>query len=93
MAIQVAFWEHYFSVSLIDFYAIIAIGLPWIVIPGYAIYCMCKTMGPIKIRISRCCNPTDWYPVEADDRQEYEKAVGNADITHTLSEVKDEEVI
>lgn len=32
-------------------------------------------------------------PVEAEDRQKYEEAVGNVDITHTLSELKDEEII
>ncbi|XP_023296354.2 sodium- and chloride-dependent glycine transporter 2-like isoform X1 [Lucilia cuprina] len=91
--IQLAFWEHYFSNLIIDLYAALLIGVPWLVVPGYAIFCMIKTMGTIKTRFLRCCRPTDWYPVEADDRQQYEKTVGNADITHTLNEVKEEEVI
>ncbi|KAI8125154.1 Sodium- and chloride-dependent glycine transporter 2 [Lucilia cuprina] len=91
--IQLAFWEHYFSNLIIDLYAVLLIGVPWLVVPGYAIFCMIKTMGTIKTRFLRCCRPTDWYPVEADDRQQYEKTVGNADITHTLNEVKEEEII
>lgn len=89
----IAYWEHVFSTFIIDLYAIFLIVIPWLLIPGYAIYCMCMTMGTLKTRFSRCCHPTDWYPIEADDRQQYEKAVGNSDLTHTLDEVKDNEVI
>lgn len=90
VAIEIVYWEHISSVFLINVYAIIAYVLPWLIIPGYVIYCMTKAMGPIKIRFARCCHPNDWYPVEAEHREEYEKAIGNAEINHTLSEVKEE---
>lgn len=54
---------------------------------------MSRSMGTIKHRFLRCCRATDWIPVEAEDRQKYEEAVGNVDITNTLSELKDEEII
>lgn len=90
MAMGMTYFHHIFSTFLIDLYAIIAIGLPWSIIPGYVIYCMIKAMGTLKVRFLRCCHPTDWYPVEAEYRDQYEKAVGNAEINYTLSEIKEE---
>ncbi|KAL5281091.1 hypothetical protein ACFFRR_004859 [Megaselia abdita] len=59
--------------------------LPWIIIPGYMIYSLMKATGPLLSKFSKLNRPTDWYPVEIDDRQKYETALGNSDISHQLS--------
>ena len=64
--------------------------MPWIFIPGYAIRSMHQSIGTIKQRFLHCCRPNDWYPVDAEDRQRYEEAMGNTDITHQLNEVLEE---
>ncbi|XP_037960733.1 sodium-dependent neutral amino acid transporter SLC6A17-like [Teleopsis dalmanni] len=87
ITVSLAFYEHLFTSVVIQVLAFIFILLPWLAIPGYGILSMLQTTGSIGMRFKRCCRPTDWYPVEADDRQRYEDAMGNMDITHQLNEV------
>uniref|UniRef100_A0A1B0BJ47 Transporter n=1 Tax=Glossina palpalis gambiensis TaxID=67801 RepID=A0A1B0BJ47_9MUSC len=88
--LMVSFYEHLLSTWVIKLFAVIFIGLPWIFVPGYAVFCVWQTTGSIKTRLKRCCRPTDWYPVVAEDRQRYEEAMGNLDITHQLNEITEE---
>ncbi|XP_023296355.2 sodium- and chloride-dependent neutral and basic amino acid transporter B(0+)-like isoform X2 [Lucilia cuprina] len=82
-----AYYEHTISNGVIAVFAIIFIVVPWLFIPGYAVYTMRQSMGSFRTRFQRCCRPNDWYPVEQEERQRYEEAMGNADITHQLSEI------
>lgn len=52
---------------------------------------MSQSRGSIMDRFRRCCRPTDWFPVEAQDRQNFEVAMDHMEITHTLSELKEDE--
>uniref|UniRef100_A0A1A9VUV6 Transporter n=1 Tax=Glossina austeni TaxID=7395 RepID=A0A1A9VUV6_GLOAU len=88
--LMVSFYEHLLSTWVIKLFAVVFIGLPWIFVPGYAVFCIWQTTGSIKTRLKRCCRPTDWYPVVAEDRQRYEEAMGNLDITHQLNEITEE---
>lgn len=61
--------------------------LPWWSIPAYTFYCLYRSQGSLRERFRKCCSPTDWYPVEADDRQRYEEVMNVSNMTHTLSEL------
>lgn len=67
--------------------SIFVIILPWLFIPGYGIFTLLQTTGSLMTRFRRCVRPTDWYPSNSEDRQKYEEAMGNMEITHQLSEV------
>ncbi|KAH8353300.1 hypothetical protein KR084_010165 [Drosophila pseudotakahashii] len=69
--------------------SITLVWLPILGIPGYGLYYLSKSSGTVWDRLRRTCRPTDWYPVEMEHRQKYEKTVGTTD-THQLSEVTDE---
>ncbi|XP_065357419.1 sodium- and chloride-dependent neutral and basic amino acid transporter B(0+)-like isoform X2 [Calliphora vicina] len=89
IGIVMAYYEHMISSGIIAAFAIVFILIPWLIIPGYAAYSMRQSIGTFKTRFQRCCRPNDWYPVEQEDRQRYEEAMGNMDITHQLSEITD----
>lgn len=82
---MISYYEHRGSPLFIGLIALIFTAIPWMFIPGFVIYQMSLAIGTIKERFLRCCRPTDWFPVEAEDRQKYEEAIGNVDITHTLN--------
>ncbi|XP_075152760.1 sodium- and chloride-dependent neutral and basic amino acid transporter B(0+)-like [Haematobia irritans] len=86
----ISFYEHESVPIAFDLLAIVFIVIPWLSIPGFAIYQMSQSMGTMKTRFFRCCRPTDWFPIEGEYKEKYEAAIGSVDITHTLSEVKDE---
>ncbi|XP_061402550.1 sodium- and chloride-dependent neutral and basic amino acid transporter B(0+)-like [Musca vetustissima] len=90
LGIIVAFYEHMLSNVFIAILGFIFMFLPWLFIPGYAAHSMLQSLGSFKTRFQRCCRPTDWYPTQAEDRQRYEEAMGNMEITHQLNEVTDE---
>ncbi|XP_013104347.2 sodium-dependent neutral amino acid transporter SLC6A17 [Stomoxys calcitrans] len=92
---MIASYEHFsFGTLYIDILSLVFFVIPWLSIPGYAIYQMCQSMGSIKIRFFRCCRPTDWFPLNVEDKQKYEAAIGSGEINHTLKEdSKEEEVI
>ncbi|XP_013104377.2 sodium- and chloride-dependent neutral and basic amino acid transporter B(0+) [Stomoxys calcitrans] len=90
LGIFIAFYEHMISNAIFAVLAIIFIVLPWLCIPGYAVHLMLQSFGSFKTRFHRCCHPTDWYPTETEDRQRYEEAMGNMEITHQLHEVGEE---
>lgn len=77
------------------FYEIIAALIikivPWIIIPGYMVYSLVRANGSFSSKFKKLNRPTDWYPVEIDDRQRYEAALGNSDISHQLSSTVIEE--
>lgn len=75
------------SSGVIALYAFVFIVIPWLFIPAYAAYSMRQSIGTFKTRFQRCCKPNDWYPVEQEERQRYEEAMGNMDITHQLNEI------
>ncbi|XP_061402548.1 sodium- and chloride-dependent neutral and basic amino acid transporter B(0+)-like [Musca vetustissima] len=89
----IAHYEHQITSSAIDGLVIVFTVIPWLGIPGFAIYQMSRSMGSFKTRFLRCCRPTDWFPIETEEKEKYEQLVGSVEITYTLSELKDEEVI
>ncbi|XP_059221481.1 sodium- and chloride-dependent neutral and basic amino acid transporter B(0+)-like [Stomoxys calcitrans] len=91
LAMNVGFYfsrdGHRFSTLFVDLLTIIFIVIPWVSIPGFAIYQMSRSTGTIKARFMKCCHPTDWYPLEANDRVKYDAAIGSAQITQAISEM------
>uniref|UniRef100_A0A1I8PZ61 Transporter n=1 Tax=Stomoxys calcitrans TaxID=35570 RepID=A0A1I8PZ61_STOCA len=85
--------EHVFSDFILDLLSLIFIAIPWLGIPGFVIYQMLRSMGTIKERFFKSCCPTDWFPIEPEDKQRYDAVQGSVDITHTLSEIKDTVVV
>ncbi|XP_065357644.1 sodium- and chloride-dependent glycine transporter 2-like isoform X2 [Calliphora vicina] len=87
-----AFFGHLASNIVIAVFALIFIIIPWLLIPVYVVYAMRHGMGSFKTRFQRSCRPNDWYPVEQEDRQCYEEAMCNMDITHQLNEITDNDI-
>uniref|UniRef100_A0A0A1XKM1 Sodium-and chloride-dependent neutral and basic amino acid transporter B(0+) n=2 Tax=Zeugodacus cucurbitae TaxID=28588 RepID=A0A0A1XKM1_ZEUCU len=85
-----AYFEHSVASIVVHLAAVFLIVLPWLYLPGYMIYVLLQTTGPFRMRFRRCCRPLDWYPLEMEERQRYEEAMGNMDITHQLSQMEDE---
>ncbi|XP_036328162.1 sodium- and chloride-dependent glycine transporter 1-like [Rhagoletis pomonella] len=90
IAVVAAYYEHRVASIVIHIVAVLLIVLPWLCLPGYMIYVLLQTSGSFMMRFRRCCRPMDWYPVEMEERQRYEEAMGNMDITHQLSQIEDE---
>ncbi|XP_030384886.1 sodium- and chloride-dependent glycine transporter 1-like [Scaptodrosophila lebanonensis] len=88
----VAFMEHSFSSSSIGFISIVLVITPLLYIPSYGVYIMFRNTGSFCMRFKRACRATDWYPLEMEDRQRYEEALGTNDLTHQLYEVTDDMV-
>ncbi|XP_004521783.1 sodium- and chloride-dependent neutral and basic amino acid transporter B(0+) isoform X1 [Ceratitis capitata] len=86
----VAFMYHNVGSWIVQIAALLFIVLPWLYVPGYMIYIMLQTTGTYKTRFKRCCRPMDWYPVELEDRQRYEQAMRNTDMTHQLNSLDEE---
>ncbi|KAL7741145.1 hypothetical protein ACLKA6_018171 [Drosophila palustris] len=82
--------EHLFASTFVEFISVILVLLPLFFIPGYGLYITYRNSGGFCNRFRRACRPTDWYPQEMEDRQKYEEAVGNSDLTHQLYEVTEE---
>ncbi|XP_016983785.2 sodium-dependent dopamine transporter-like [Drosophila rhopaloa] len=85
-----AVMEHFFSVVSVLIISILLVGLPILAIPGYGFYYLYQNTGTFWARFRRTCRPTDWYPVEMEQRQKYELDVGNTDITHIILGVTEE---
>ncbi|XP_016998138.2 sodium- and chloride-dependent glycine transporter 1-like [Drosophila takahashii] len=66
--------------------SIIMLGLPLLAIPGYGLYYLSQSTGAFWDRLRRSCRPTDWYPVEMEHRQQYEKAGDDTEMTNQLTE-------
>ncbi|XP_060647927.1 sodium- and chloride-dependent glycine transporter 1-like [Drosophila nasuta] len=92
MGLWMAFVEHFYVTTPLLIISFILVILPILFIPGYGIYITYENTGTFYNRIRRACRPTDWYPVEMENRQQYEETLGNSDITHQLYEVTEEEV-
>ncbi|XP_054744427.1 sodium-dependent proline transporter-like [Anastrepha obliqua] len=92
VAILASFVRHSNSSIVILIAAVFLIVLPWLYLPGYMIYVFLQTTGSFKMRFQRCSRPMDWYPVEMEERQRYEEAMGNMEITHQLNQITDEVV-
>ncbi|KAH8334119.1 hypothetical protein KR059_006803 [Drosophila kikkawai] len=90
MGIFVASFEHSYSSVLVLVLALFLLGLPLFAIPGYGLYYLYQSSGTFCERFKRTCRPTDWYPVDTEDRQRYEEFVGNSEMTHQLFEVTEE---
>ncbi|XP_017029551.1 sodium- and chloride-dependent glycine transporter 1 [Drosophila kikkawai] len=90
MGIFVASFEHSYSSVLVLVLALFLLGLPLLAIPGYGLYYLYQSSGTFCERFKRTCRPTDWYPVDTEDRQRYEEFVGNSEMTHQLFEVTEE---
>ncbi|XP_067624069.1 sodium- and chloride-dependent neutral and basic amino acid transporter B(0+)-like [Eurosta solidaginis] len=93
ISVIAAFFEHSVASIVLHVAAVFLIVLPWIFLPGYMIYIILQTSGSFCIRFKRCCRPLDWYPVELEERQQYEEAMGNMDITHQLNEMENSEIV
>lgn len=89
VAIFVSVMYHYLGTVVVQIAAVLFIVLPWLYVPGYMVYIMLQTTGTLKTRFKRCCRPMDWYPVKLEDRQGYEQAMGNTDMTHQLNEMEE----
>ncbi|XP_070853485.1 sodium- and chloride-dependent glycine transporter 2 isoform X2 [Drosophila suzukii] len=87
-AVSVAKHTHFPAVVL--WMSIILVGLPILAIPGYGFYYLSQSPGTYRDRLRRICQPTDWYPVEMEYRQQYEEAVGNHEMIHQLFEVTED---
>ncbi|XP_034472533.1 sodium-dependent proline transporter-like [Drosophila innubila] len=90
MGLLMASMEHMFQSSLMLYISLILVIVPLIFIPGYGMYITYQNTGGFCNRFRRACRPTDWYPQEMEDRQQYEEVVGNSDVTHQLYEVTEE---
>ncbi|KAH8412113.1 hypothetical protein KR222_011664 [Zaprionus bogoriensis] len=90
MGIFMSLMEHMYSSSVLLVISLTLVLVPMLSIPGYGVYIMFQTTGGFCDRLRRACRPTDWYPLEMEDRQQYEEIVGNSDITHQLYEVTEE---
>lgn len=90
MGIFISYFEHAFSSGIMLTMSLIVVLLSVLFIPGYGVLIMCQNTGSFCNRFRRACRPNDWYPIEMEDRQQYEEVVGNADITHQLYEVTEE---
>ncbi|KAH8249667.1 hypothetical protein KR032_011275 [Drosophila birchii] len=88
--LSVGFYEHSYSSLVVLMMAIFLLGLPLLSIPGYGLYYIYQSTGTFCERFKRTCRPTDWYPVDTEDRQKYEEFVGNTEMTHQLFEVTEE---
>ncbi|XP_054082330.1 sodium- and chloride-dependent neutral and basic amino acid transporter B(0+)-like [Zeugodacus cucurbitae] len=85
-ALFISLLYHHAGTVVVQIAALIFIVLPWLYVPGYMVYIMLQTTGTFKTRFKRCCRPTDWYPMELEDRQRYEQTMHNTDMTHQLDE-------
>lgn len=56
-----------------------------LVIPGYMIYTLNKPIGPILSRFKKLNRPTDWYPIDIEEKLKYEAALGASDIAEPLA--------
>ncbi|KAH8281500.1 hypothetical protein KR054_000916 [Drosophila jambulina] len=90
VGLTVACFEHSYTSVVVLVLAIFLLGLPLLAIPGYGLYYLYQSSGTFCERFRRTCRPTDWYPVEMEDRQRYEEFVGNTEMTHQLFEVTEE---
>ncbi|XP_020799192.1 sodium-dependent proline transporter [Drosophila serrata] len=88
--LSAAIFEHSYSSMVVLVMAIFLLGLPLLFIPGYGLYYLYQSSGTFCERFRRTCRPTDWYPVDMEDRQRYEEFVGNTEMTHQLFEVTEE---
>lgn len=90
MGVFISVMEHIYSTAALMLLSLILVLVPLLFIPGYGVYIMIRNTGGFWDRFRRACRPTDWYPVQMEDRQKYEEVVGNSDITHQLYEVTEE---
>ncbi|XP_037711811.1 sodium- and chloride-dependent glycine transporter 2-like isoform X2 [Drosophila subpulchrella] len=84
-AVSVAEHTHFPAVVL--WMSIILVGLPILAIPGYGFFYLSQSPGTYRDRLRRICQPTDWYPVEMEYRQQYEEALGNSEMIHQMFQV------
>lgn len=56
-----------------------------LVIPGYMVYTLKKPMGSILSRLKKLNRPTDWYPIDINEKQAYEAALGGSDVAEPLA--------
>ncbi|KAH8353305.1 hypothetical protein KR084_010169 [Drosophila pseudotakahashii] len=66
--------------------SIIVVWLPLLAIAGYGLYYLSQSTGTVWDRLRSTCRPTDWYPVEMEHRQQYEKAGDDTEMTHQPTE-------
>ncbi|KAL5281089.1 hypothetical protein ACFFRR_004858 [Megaselia abdita] len=60
--------------------------IPWLIFPGYMIFRIATQVGSFANRFTRLCKPTDWYPVDGEERHRYESTLGDTDMAHQLAE-------
>ncbi|XP_055375964.1 sodium-dependent neutral amino acid transporter SLC6A17-like [Condylostylus longicornis] len=75
------FFSNYISIFFIFIFLKL---LPLICIPGYMIYKVYAATGGILDRIRKLCRPTDWFPADPIEHQNYEHYLGNSDICNEL---------
>ncbi|KAH8411965.1 hypothetical protein KR222_003895 [Zaprionus bogoriensis] len=85
----VSSFEHTFSSFLVFIISFLLLLLPFLLLPGYGVYVMLRNTGGFCERLRRACRPTDWYPVEMENRQKYEEMMGNCEMTHQLHELSE----
>ncbi|XP_034472534.1 sodium-dependent proline transporter-like [Drosophila innubila] len=85
-----SFMKHVYESTLVLYISLFLVIIPLLFIPGYGMYITYQNTGGSCNRFRRACRPTDWYPQEMENRQQYEDVVGNSDLTHQLYEVTEE---
>lgn len=65
--------------------------IPWLFVPGYAVYCLLKIKGTFSSRILKSVRPHDWYPVAEEDRENYEDVLNHENMTHSLQNLEQED--
>ncbi|KAL5281095.1 hypothetical protein ACFFRR_004862 [Megaselia abdita] len=66
-------------------WTLFVIMLVLFVIPGYMVYAMKKPSGSILTRFRKLNRPTDWYPVDIEEKLKYEEALGSNDSAEPLA--------
>ncbi|XP_013104351.2 sodium-dependent proline transporter [Stomoxys calcitrans] len=88
-AMFIIFLNYVFSSSQsLTMFDVFIKALPWWSIPAYMFFSLYKSQGSLKERLLKCCRPTDWYPVEAEDKLRYEEIVSSSNMTHPLTELR-----
>lgn len=59
--------------------------LALLVIPGYMIYVITVPTGSILSRFKKLIRPTDWYPIDIEEKLKYEADLGATDIAEPLA--------
>lgn len=61
--------------------------ITWLALPVYCVFQLLQTNGTLGMRFKRCVKPTDWYPTDAEQRQQYEETIDNPETFQPLTTI------